>query len=272
MFSKLVQIELEKKDDIIHLEGFSDIHMGGTNHLPKLFERRMKAVMDDPNRFTFYGGDMLDAITPKDKRWQEESVTINSLVGQKRAFYDATKDLTDLHKKLKKKSKHNTGKILWGLAGNHEYNNKEIDQTWIRDFLDPLDVDYLGSRAIVGFQINWKGKPLRRWKILTTHGFGSSVNVEKPLQDMKVNHYCDVFLMGHLHQKLSKDEYVIDFSFDEGKWVQRKIVLGNTGSFCQTLVDGEDQWFERRNKLVPTSPGTITISFDAYKGDMKHHG
>ncbi|KKK97286.1 hypothetical protein LCGC14_2654290, partial [marine sediment metagenome] len=76
MFSKLIKIDLNKiglkKDSIIHLEGFSDIHYGGTNHLPDLFEKRMNAVIEDPARLTFYGGDQLDAITPKEKKWQQE--------------------------------------------------------------------------------------------------------------------------------------------------------------------------------------------------------
>ena len=285
MFSKLIKIDLHKiglkKDDLIHLEGFSDIHYGGRNHIASLFDKRMKAVMDDPARFTFYGGDMLDAITPKDKRWQKESVTENSLESQKKGFYKVTEEITELHKKLKQENGH--GKILWGLAGNHEYNNREIDQEWIKTFfegykdkkdgkvIDGLGIDYLGSRALVGLEILWRGKPLRRWTVLSVHGFGGGTNAYTPLQNLMWNHVADVYLMGHLHQKMSMEEQMVSFNYAKGKAVQKKVVLGNTGSFTETMLDEVDQWFERRNKLKPSVPGTITISFDASKGEINHH-
>jgi len=281
VFSKLIKIDLNKiglkKDSLINLEGFSDIHYGALNHLPELFDKRMKAVIREPARFTFYGGDQLDAITPKDKRWQKESVTENSLEEQKVGFYRATKELTDLHKKNKEKDGH--GKILWGLAGNHEYNNINIDQDWIKRFfqgdkkagIEGLGVDYLGSRAMIGLEILWKGKPLRRWSILNVHGFGGGANAYTPLQNLMWNHVADVYLMGHLHQKMSIEEQMVSFSFTHGKAVQRKIILGNTGSFTETMMDQVDQWYERRNKMKPAVAGTITISFDAYNGNLHHH-
>jgi hypothetical protein len=285
MFSKLIKIDLHKiglkKDDLIHLEGFSDIHYGGRNHLPKLFDRRMKAVIGDPARFTFYGGDQLDAITPKDKRWQKESVTENSLEAQKKGFYKVTQDLTELHIANKKKDGH--GKVLWGLAGNHEYNNREIDQEWIQTFFegykdkedgkvyDGLGVDYLGSRALIGLEIQYKGKPLRRWTILSVHGFGGGANAYTPLQNLMWNHIADVYLMGHLHQKMSMEEQMVSFNYKTGNAQQRTVVLGNTGSFTATMLDGVDQWYERRNKMKPAVAGTITISFDALKGELHHH-
>lgn len=282
MFSKLIKIDLHKlgldQKSQIHLEGFSDIHKGGLNHRADLFEKRMNAVMEDPARFTFYGGDMIDAITPKDKRWQKESVVETSLEQQKIDFYEATKKLTDLHKKLKKKDGH--GKILWGLSGNHEYNNREIDQTWIRNFFqgdgiqsDGLGVDYLGSRAMIGLEISYKGVPMHRWTILSVHGFGGGSNAYTPLQNLKSNHVADVYLMGHLHQKMTMEEQMVSFSFIKEKegWTQKKVILGNTGSFTETMLDDYDQWYERRNKLIPSSAGTITISFDAKNGEMHHH-
>lgn len=280
MYSKLIKIDLHKiglkETDQIHLEGFSDIHSDALNHRGDLFEKRMNAVIKDPARFTFYGGDMIDAITPKDKRWQQESVKEVSLEQQKINFYKATRKLTDLHKKLKEKNGH--GKVLWGLSGNHEYNNKDIDQTWIKSFFegdgevsDGLGVDYVGSRALIGLEIQWKGKPKRRWSILTVHGFGGGSNAYTPLQNLKINHVADVYLMGHLHQKMTMEEQMVSFSWSEKKWISKKIILGNTGSFTDTMMDDYDQWYERRNKLIPASAGTITISFDANKAEMHHH-
>lgn len=286
MFSKVLKLDLFdyglKKDEIVNLEGFSDIHKGGEDHKADLFEKRMNAVIDEDNRFTFYGGDMLDAITPKDKRWQRESVLETSLEQQKIDFYQSTVKLTKLHKKLKEK--YGVGKVLWGLAGNHEYNNHEIDQTWIKSFFEGtvvehghekglagLGVDYMGSRAMIGLEIQYKKKPLRRWTILSVHGFGGGANSYTPLQNLKFNHDADVYLMGHLHQKISMEEMKLKMDWKSGKAGLQKIILGNTGSFTDSIKEGFDQWFDRRNKLIPSSAGTITVSFDAYQGNLHHH-
>jgi len=124
---------------------------------------------------------------------------------------------------------------------------------------------------MVGLEILWKGKPLRRWTILSVHGFGGGSNAYTPLQNLMWNHVADVYLMGHLHQKMSMEEQMVSFNYAKGKAIQRKVVLGNTGSFTETMLDDIDQWYERRNKMKPAVPGTITISFDAKNGDLNHH-
>src|SRR3989304_3169566 len=57
-------------------------------------------------------------------------------------------------------------------------------------------------KAMIGVDIRYKGKTLRRWKIFTQHGAGGGTNPLTALDQMKVNHIADVYLMGHLHNKL----------------------------------------------------------------------
>jgi len=49
----------------VHWENLSDIHIGNTNFYEELFERRVKDILDDPYRFTSFGGDQLDLIFAK---------------------------------------------------------------------------------------------------------------------------------------------------------------------------------------------------------------
>ena len=42
MFSKKIKIELDKKDDIIHLEPISDIHIGHVGFDEDLYKKRKK--------------------------------------------------------------------------------------------------------------------------------------------------------------------------------------------------------------------------------------
>ena len=129
----------------------------------------------------------------------------------------------------------------------------------------------MGSRGWIGLQVNYKNEPLRRWKIFSTHGFGSSIGLEKPLEDMKMNNYADVFLMGHLHRKYITSQIVYDFSFSQKQYVEREIWLGNTGTFTNAIIRGRDSWLEHRNRSVHSRPGTITISFDGYNGKISGH-
>jgi hypothetical protein len=162
-------------------------------------------------------------------------------------------------------------KIWYGLAGNHEYMDKHIDHAWMNKIFTKEGVKYLGSKGWVGLQISHNGTPLRRWKLFVAHGFGGSGSLEKPLQDTKVNNYADVFLIGHFHRKFISQEIIYDYSFAEKDYISKEIVLGNTGTFSNSIIKGKDSWFEHRNKGVHSRPGTITVSFDAYNGKLSCH-
>lgn len=274
MDSNLVRIEIPKIDDIIDLEVFSDEHFGDPKRDKILCEKRQSAVLDNPLRFTAFGGDMFNNIMPWDKRWSLESSEYNSLTQEVKAWEEFHEPLFEEHKRmLNKTTKYSKGmpKIWYGLAGNHEYMDKHIDHYWMKNLFGDQEIKYLGSRGWVGLEVTHKGKPLRRWKIFAAHGFGGSKAVEKPLQDMKKNNYADVFIMGHLHRKYATSEIVYDFNFSEGKYVKKEIVLGNTGTFTHSIIDGMDSWFEHRNESIHSAPGTITISFNAYTGKMTSH-
>lgn len=266
MDSTMVTIELPKKDDVVHLEVISDEHFGDPSRDADLCERRQSAILDNPLRFTAFGGDMFNNIMPWDKRWTKESGEFNSLTEEVRAWEEFHAPLFEAHKRGR------NPKIWYGLAGNHEYMDRNIDHAWMHDVFDRNGIRYLGSRGWIGLQINHRKRPLRRYKIFAAHGFGGSMSLEKPLQDMKINNYADVFLMGHLHRKFVTDEIVYDFDFRAKQYVERTIVLGNTGTFTHSIIRGRDTWFEHRNKSIHTSPGTITVSFDAYKGKLGYHG
>ncbi len=267
MFSKLIEINLDKKDDVIHLEPIGDAHVGHIGFQKDLYKERIRAIMKRDNRYTIFMGDQVDFINPLDKRWQEGSVTILSKDDQRKKWQTVTQPLLDYNMKQIDKG----NQKIWGLmAGNHEY--KVIDQSYIiNQFCEPNKLDYLGSKAMLGLDIKHKGKTIRRWKLFVQHGSGGGSNPLTALDQMKVNHIADVYLMGHLHNKLYKGERVVDFNFSKGSVVYRDIGLGNTGTFCETYTDNVDGYMDRKNKVTPSKLGTITISFDAYQGKIHGH-
>lgn len=275
MDSNFIEIELDKKDDLIHLEVLSDEHFGDPKQDLKLLLKRQNAILDDPNRYTAFGGDMLNNIMPKDKRWSLESSKHNSLTLEKDEWEEFHAPLFEINKKyLNSKTKHSKGwaKIWYGLDGNHEINDRNIDHYWMKNMFDPHGIKYLGSSGFVGVQFNFKGKPIRRYKLAVAHGFGGGASPAQALDNFMQNKVADVYLMGHFHHKSTDEQIVFDYSWDEKQYIERKVLLGNTGNFTNSVLRGNTSWFERRNKLKPSPPGTITISFDPYNGDFNWHG
>lgn len=271
MDSNFIKVELDKIDDIIQLEVLSDEHYGDPKRDKELCETREKAILDDPLRYTAFGGDMFNNIMPWDKRYTlESSDPLPSLTKEVAEWNEHHGALFDLNDKLIETKQ--APKIWYGLAGNHEYMDKHIDHYWMKKlFEEDHNIKYLGSQGWVGLQVSYKGEILRRWKLKVAHGFGSSSSLEKPLEDMKVNNFADVFLMGHLHRKFITEQIGYDFNFSEGQYVEKEIILGNTGTLSNSIIRGRDSWFEHRNKGVHSKPGTITVSFDAYKGKLGCH-
>ncbi len=54
MISKKVIINLEKKDDVFHLEPLSDIHVGHMGFNKDLYKSRIRAITKDDKRYTLF--------------------------------------------------------------------------------------------------------------------------------------------------------------------------------------------------------------------------
>ena len=103
MFSKNVIVELDKIDTIVKWENISDFHMGNENFVDSLGERRRNAILDDPFRFTSFGGDQLDLILPGDPRFKYESVRMQTKSEQMDRFDEFWGDLFKEHDRYKSK-------------------------------------------------------------------------------------------------------------------------------------------------------------------------
>lgn len=270
MDSNYIRIDLEHIDDTIDLEVMSDEHFGDPKQDLDLLLRRQKAILDDPNRYTAFGGDMLNNIMPKDKRWSLESSSLNSLTLEKQAWEEAHEELFKENLKLLKNGE--APKVWYGLDGNHEINDHGIDTAWMKDLFEPHGVKYIGSSGFVGVECFHNDKPIRRYKLAVAHGFGGGSSPLRSLEQFMENKIADVYLMGHFHHKATDEQLVFDFDWASHEYVERKVLLGNTGNFTNAILRGNTSWFERRNRLKPSPPGTITVSFNPYEGDFNWHG
>ena len=144
---------------------------------------------------------------------------------------------------------------------------KEQDENWINKNIDDLhhhcfNTDYY----IIGtYQAKkWLGDQvfeiIEFIKQYENNNFGE-VNTDFSDAEKVVNMY--VYIIG--------EQIVYDYSFEKQEYVEKEIVLGNTGTFSNSIIRGRDSWFEHRNKGVHSKPGTITVSFDAYGGKLGCH-
>jgi len=270
MDSNYIRIDMNKNDDITHLEVMSDEHFGDPKQDLGLLLKRQNAILDDPNRYTAFGGDMLNNIMAKDKRWSLDASSLNSLTLEKQAWQDAHEELFKENLKLLNKGK--PPKIWYGLDGNHEINDYNVDHHWMVELFEPHGIKYLGSSGFVGVEFFYKNKAIRRYKLAVAHGFGGGSSPLKSLENFMENKIADVYLMGHFHHKATDEQLVFDYDWKTKEYVERKVLLGNTGNFTNSILRGNTSWFERRNKLKPSPPGTITVSFNPYEGDFNWHG
>jgi hypothetical protein len=259
-----------KIDDMIDIEPLGDIHFGARGFQPDIYKKAIERIRNQINRITLFMGDQLDAITPYDKRFNPDMAYEHDIDNQRLEWQTATQPLIDEHNKVASKYR----KIMAFLHGNHEYNIRGITRAYIENqFCNNNNLQFVGSRAIIGLEFLWKGKKLadhNKYKILAIHGVGGS-KPEAMFEAMKVNNYMDIFLCGHSHQKRYQSEMVMDFDFAKGQAYEREIHLMNTGTFCKTLSEGFDGYMDRKNKVVPSSAGTGTITINPYQEKITGH-
>ena len=88
MISKKIIINLEKKDDIFHLEPLGDIHCGHAGFNEELYRARVKAIADADDRYTIFMGDQIDAITVYDKRFNPDTSVEHSIDNQRKQWQE----------------------------------------------------------------------------------------------------------------------------------------------------------------------------------------
>lgn len=271
MYSKTITIELEKPDDLVNWENLTDMHVGHQDFDERLAIKRITEIFQDPMRFTSFGGDQWDMILPKgDPRYEVESVRINTMAEQIDKFDTLIRPLLLEQERFKKE--YGVDKIWGMLWGNHEWNSRIIDEKFMKSYCRKRGLSFLGARCMIRVNIKHNGKTLMKKDILYAHGAGGSKSTLKPLNDMAVNVNADIFMMGHLHQQAGYKQLVQFYNESKQRWDVKRILKINGGSFTRTLTLGKDSWLEhKKNEIVASEPGTVTVTFDAYNDKISFH-
>jgi len=269
MYSKEIVIHLDKKDTIVHWENLSDIHIGNSNFQEQLYTTRLKAILNDPFRFTSFGGDNLDLILPGDPRYKDESVKLKTLADQQNEFEEITAEL--LHEQQRYVCKGNE-KIWYIQWGNHEYKSRVVTEGDMKRYAKQWNLSFMGSKAYIRLNIKYKGKSLMKKTLFVNHGAGSGKTL-KALEDLTINNEADVYQMGHLHDPMGIKRDTFFYNDSIKHWDTKEQIMVNSGCFTTAVKDNVDQWMEQKgNRLVISKPGTWTVSFDAYNNKVSQHG
>ena len=296
MFSQKIIINLKNEKDTIDLEPLGDIHVGHVGFDKERYLERVKAIARDPNRYTLFMGDQLDAINIYDKRFQPNSVKLHEIDDQRQQWHDLTQELIDIQlkrstddmvaqyeynpttnkmdmtkRKIKRLKKGQNPKI-WGLLhGNHEYKIKELTEQYLKNnFCYNNGIDFLGAKCYISLDIKYKNEILGQWSIMAMHGYGGG-KPENMLRQMRVGNYMDIFLCAHVHQKYYGEKEVMDMDHKEGEVWGRQVTLVNTGTFVHSLTKNVSGYMDTKNEVDGSPIGTATISINAASGKVNGH-
>ncbi len=258
-------VEIEKKDDLVNIRPLGDVHIGNLGCDLVKFQKSIDFIKSHKNTYTIGMGDYIDNVMAwaqggVDKRWNPETVDRDTLTTEEQIdkFVEMWRPIADK---------------TWGLlAGNHEW--KTINQRrFIKDFCEPLGLPYLGRLAYLNLTVKHNKKPLRDFLILVLHGGYSGMQAGGSMNRMKqicADWDCDLVLMGHNHDTVTRSIVRMGYDKFHNSPVEKKVILGNTGTFLRGYEKGVDSYVEINPKEAKRV-GTITISLDALNGDLSSH-
>jgi len=252
IITKRVDISAKKPFTLIPI---SDIHMGNAGCNEKLLKDTV-AFVKKTGAYTVLLGDMIDAISHLDKRFEMDSIADRFHAHFDNLHYAQTEAVIKALKPIKKQ-------IIGAMPGNHEHTVKKrssFDST--KMLCDDLDVPQLSDPSFIRTILSRSGDT-RVIDIFGSHGLfvgggrksGAKIN---NLRDIAAGFSADIYLAGHSHQLFTISDNVIGVS-PAGTMVNKRRFFVNTGSFLETYkADGKDSWAARK-VFMPARVGVARI-------------
>lgn len=196
---EIVQQHLSRDFDIIEIFSVNDLHVGDPLHDGKMFDRFLKMIKEQDNRFIVLAGDLIDNPTRNSVGDTYESLM--SPQEQKEFVIEKLEPIAD--------------RILFICDGNHEARNVRGDgQLITRDIAFALKKKDV-YRAPGGFlQVTFGAKrngKRRSYVGYITHGSGggaTSGNALNKVESLSYFAQADFYIMGHNHKRIVADNVV----------------------------------------------------------------
>lgn len=240
---------IETTSEEIEIVPIGDVHLGNTNCKLQLFQKVIERITHTPNSYIIGMGDYIDAITPKDKRFD---------LAQCGTFInDQIEKMIELLKPIK-------DRILCLLTGNHDYKlHTEGYGDPVRRMCKELECDYAGYSCFVKLKV-MPDTHLRSLIIYAHHGWSSgrrTGNVVNSVESCAQYWDADVYLFGHSHKLWSTRQMRI------GWYGKKKVIFANTGSFLETCLEDTTGYGERAG-YPPQKLGVLKIKYYPKSGDL----
>lgn len=253
-----------KRPDVFHLHPIGDIHAGSIHCAEKKIKAKMQEIASQRNALWIGMGDYADCITSKDKRWSAyglaDWVKHDDIIDSQRAW------LRDLFKPIK-------GKCLGLLTGNHEETiHDRHEDAIVKHLCADLGVQYLSYHCFVDLLFERQNTGSKRlYQIHAWHGGGGAATDGGKLMRLMrlVNEiYADIYLMGHLHDIVSKPPHRLKCI--NGKIKSVPLVATMTGSWLTAYTqpkEGQDIGISYAEKkgYVPNRIGCPVIHINPDK-------
>lgn len=265
-------IEYCSTNDIITITPIGDTHFGNAATDERLIKRVVQQVADDPLHFWIGGGDYVEAINRKDRRYRETSVaswlhSVNDVV--KRQIEKARDELEPIK-----------DKCLGMVYGNHEDDNLKWHERNVYAYL----VDYLKPEHNVPIMLGIQGFIRLRLTCVTStgvrhntwtvniyahHGEGGGIleGADALALGRVMRVYdCDVVLLWHRHRRHYIDQKQVTPAKRGNKVRDRYRVAMFCGAFLRSYSEDE-VYVERKPTVVHKPLGPLQIQLRP--GDKK---
>ncbi len=243
--------------DTFSLYPIGDVHLGSANCDKDLFDATIKRIRDDPKALWLGMGDMVEAISPSDKRWTAGGVdeAIVNMASQDR--------IGDVYvEKLADKLRPIADKCIGYADGNHErtFDKHYFTKLSIRvlDAIGRPDA-YNGWACLTRLAFESDGGHRYPLRIFSHHGWqGGRMDGAKVNESRRLMAYvdADIYLTGHSHSKFIVPNTRLSVNQSWTKLTAQTAWVAHTGSFLRTLQVDHSGYAERAG-YPPTTLGTV---------------
>ena len=234
---------------------FGDLHEGSIDCAESAIIEQRDIIKNDREGYWVGMGDMIDAITESDPRWNTNQIA--SWVQRDNIIESQRAHVCNLLKPI-------AGKCMAYLSGNHEetvhrHANNDVSQNICND----LNLPYAGYSCFIELFFERKNSgEAHKYTLHAWHGAGSAQTEGAQLLRLKrlVKEYeADVFLMGHLHTIVHDITDRLCVRNHKVKKIPQIATI--TGSWKKSYNDESISWEETRG-FRPSHIGCPIIIFE----------
>lgn len=259
MNSVTIDIDINVDKPVI-LVPISDVHVGHVDHDKKLFHDTVKWIKDN-NAYTILLGDLIDGISQKDRRYENDSIADEFKPHLDNLHYKQTETFIKGIMPIK-------DNVIAVMGGNHEQKVKQqfgFDSTSV--VASQLEKPILTDPAYV--MIRFKdGNTTSLYSIFCSHGAfmggrkrGAKVN---NMEDRMADFEFDMMCAGHTHDRFVTTRKKMVPILKRNKTValdERRKIFINTGSFVTTYTDSNVDTWASRSVFSPQIAGVVRVDF-----------